>query len=99
MKLTTPPTAVILVGTLQGTTNMTAVGGVVSFINLSHNIATNITINFSATGLTNALSDLVAVSPAAFTKLQLLVPGETAAPVTPSGKTGTPTARTAGTAL
>ena len=34
-----------------------------------------------------------------FTKLQLLVPGETAAPGTPSGKTGTPTARTAGTAF
>src|SRR5436309_7083703 len=31
-----------------------------------------------------------------FTKLQLLVPGETAAPGTVSGKTGTPTARTAG---
>ena len=32
-----------------------------------------------------------------FTKLQILLPGETAAPGTPSGKTGTPTARTAGT--
>src|SRR5256886_5193509 len=34
-----------------------------------------------------------------FTKLQLLVPGETAAPGTGSGKTGTPTAQTAGTAF
>jgi hypothetical protein len=32
-----------------------------------------------------------------FAKLQLLVPGERAAPGTPSGKTGTPTAQTAGT--
>ena len=32
-----------------------------------------------------------------FTKLQVLVPGETAAPRTVSGKTGTPTAQTAGT--
>jgi hypothetical protein len=32
----------------------------------------------------------------AFTKLQVLVPGETAAPRTPSGKTGTPTAQMAG---
>jgi len=34
-----------------------------------------------------------------FTKLQVLVPGETAAPRTASGKTGTPTAQTAGTAF
>lgn len=31
-----------------------------------------------------------------FTKLQVLMPGETAAPFTPTGKTGTPTAQTAG---
>ena len=34
-----------------------------------------------------------------FVKMQLLVPGETAAPGTASGKTGTPTAQTAGTAF
>ena len=33
----------------------------------------------------------------AATKLQLLVPGETASPGTTTGKTGTPTAQTAGT--
>src|SRR5207248_2383746 len=33
----------------------------------------------------------------AFTKLQLLAPGETAAPGTGAGKTGTPTAQSAGT--
>ena len=33
------------------------------------------------------------------TKLQLLLPGETAAPGTPSGKTGTPTTPVAGTAF
>src|SRR5439155_1378726 len=42
----------------------------------------------------------VSIKPAhVFTKLQLLVPGETAAPGTVSGKTGTPTARTAGVAF
>src|SRR5207302_5471570 len=41
-------------------------------------------------GLTNATSANIIVSPAAFTQLQLLVPGETAAPGTLSGKTGTP---------
>ena len=39
------------------------------------------------------------VNAGAFTKLQLLVPGETAAPGTATGKTGTPTAQTAGTAV
>src|SRR5436309_2068234 len=40
----------------------------------------------------------VSIKPAhVFTKLQLLVPGETAAPGTASGKTGTPAAQTAGT--
>src|SRR5213078_3383965 len=37
--------------------------------------------------------------PGTFVKLQLLVPGETAAPGTGSGKTGTPTSSTAGTAF
>src|SRR5262249_2539263 len=36
---------------------------------------------------------------AAFAKLQILVSGETAAPGTTTGKTGTPTAQTAGTAF
>jgi hypothetical protein len=35
----------------------------------------------------------------AFTHMQVLVPGETAAPGTPSGKTGTPSNQTAGTAF
>src|SRR2546430_1303202 len=35
----------------------------------------------------------------AFAKLQILMPGETAAPGTASGKTGTPTAQTAGTSF
>jgi Kelch motif len=41
----------------------------------------------------------LAVTAGAFSQLQLLVPGETAAPGTSTGKTGTPTARTAGTAF
>ena len=38
----------------------------------------------------------VSVSAGAFSKLQVLLPGETAAPGTASGKSGTPTAQTAG---
>src|SRR6185369_6624857 len=78
-------------GTLQGTLTATAVNGVVTFANLSHNVANTITLSFTASGLTSATSSNVVVSPAAFAKLQLLVPGETAAPGSASGKTGTPT--------
>src|SRR5207247_2074333 len=41
----------------------------------------------------------ITVNTGAFVKLQLLVPGETAAPGSAAGKSGTPTARTAGTAF
>ena len=51
-------------GALQGTTNITVVGGVATFTNLSHNIAGNITIDFSRSSL-SATSTSVAVSPAA----------------------------------
>src|SRR5207237_6701775 len=43
-------------GTLQGTTTATAVGGIAAFANLSHNIATNITIQFTSGSLTSATS-------------------------------------------
>ncbi len=48
-------------------------------------------------GITPDTSSAVAVGVGAFVKLQLLLPGETAAPGTASGKTGTPAAQTAGT--
>src|SRR5262249_44738503 len=58
-----------------------------------------INILFSSSGLNSATSGNTTVGAAAFAGLQLLVPGETAAPATASGKTGAPTARTAGTAF
>ncbi|HXJ75542.1 MAG TPA: hypothetical protein VNM37_21985, partial [Candidatus Dormibacteraeota bacterium] len=84
-------------GTLQGTLTATTVNGIATFANLSHNVANTITLSFTATGLTSVTSGNVVVSPAAFAKLQLLVPGETAAPGTVSGKTGTPSAQTEST--
>src|SRR5205814_10121549 len=42
-------------------------------------------------------SSSMTVNAGTFVKLQLLAPGETAAPGTATGKTGTPTAQTAGT--
>src|SRR5262249_44484662 len=44
-------------------------------------------------------SSSIAVSAGAFTKLQLLVPGETASPGSATGKTGTPSAQPAGTSF
>src|SRR5439155_739998 len=41
----------------------------------------------------------ITVNPGAFTKLQILAPGESAAPGTSTGKTGTPTLQTAGAAF
>jgi len=42
-------------------------------------------------------SPSISVNPGAFAKLQILVPGETADPGSPTGKTGTPSAEAAGT--
>src|SRR5206468_2042499 len=42
-------------------------------------------------------SPSITINPGTFAKLQLLAPGETAAPGTASGKTGSPTSQTAGT--
>ncbi|WP_207428581.1 T9SS type A sorting domain-containing protein [Pedobacter sp. SYSU D00535] len=46
-----------------------------------------------------ATSSTFSVNVGAFARLQLLLPGETAAPGTATGKTGTPTAQTAGVPL
>jgi hypothetical protein len=54
---------------------------------------------FDSVDIPSDTSPLVTVNVGAFTKLQILLPGETAAPGTATGKTGTPTARTAGTAF
>src|SRR5207249_1432825 len=47
------------------------------------------------TGVTSNTSPAIAVGVGAFTKLQILAPGETAAPGSGIGKTGSPTAQTA----
>src|SRR5258708_4594509 len=60
-------------GTLQGTTNATAVGGIVSFANLAHNVATNITLQFSSAGLAFANSGTIAVSPASASRLTIAI--------------------------
>jgi hypothetical protein len=49
--------------------------------------------------ITSNVSPAITVSTNPFVKLQILMPGETNAPGTPSGKTGTPIAHTAGSAF
>jgi len=51
-------------GTLQGTTSITAASGLAAFTNLSHNVATTLTIDFTASGLIGATSSNVVVNPA-----------------------------------
>ncbi|MBC8094511.1 MAG: LamG domain-containing protein, partial [Akkermansiaceae bacterium] len=53
----------------------------------------------SGDSLTAGNSSSFIVNPGAFTRLQLLVPGETASPGSGTGKTGTPTAQTSGSAF
>ena len=59
------------------------------------------TATFTATDITNGsktanTSPSTTINAGAFAKLQILLPGETAAPGTASGKTGTPSRQTAG---
>src|SRR5439155_18596438 len=49
-------------GTLQGMTSLAAINGVVTFTNLSHSVATNITIQFAGGSLASAISSNVTVS-------------------------------------
>src|SRR5262249_1479432 len=52
-------------GTLQGTLSVTSTDGVATFTDLSHNVATNITLVFSASGLTGTNSSTISINPAA----------------------------------
>ena len=83
--------------------NLALVGGTRTYTNgvqFSASGTQTITVTDVNPGtLTSNTSPSITVTAGAFTKLQLLLPGETAAPGTPSGKTGTPNAQTAGTAF
>jgi hypothetical protein len=79
--------------------NTALVGGTIT---LTATVKTAGARTITATDVTNPakignISASVTVSAGAFSKLQLLVPGETAAAGTPTGKTGTPNAASAGT--
>ncbi len=59
-------------------------------------IGTHLQVLIPVSALPSAASGYFALGKRAYTKLQLLMPGETAAPGTPSGKAGTPDAQTTG---
>src|SRR5439155_12526506 len=61
--------------------------------------ATITSTNSTHTAIPSSTSPSIAVSAGLFTRLQILVPGETAAPGTINGKSGTPSTRTAGSVL
>src|SRR5207244_7130165 len=67
-------------GTLQGTTSIKAIDGIVTYTNLSHNVATNITILFTSGSLASDSSTIIAVSPAAAATLTFVTqPGNATA--------------------
>lgn len=72
-------------GTLQGTVSRQAVGGVVTYTNLSYNVAETMTIQFARTGLVSATSNNVVVSPAAVSKLGFTTQPGTATAGAPFG--------------
>ena len=87
-------------GTLSGTTtNLTSASGLATFGDLSIAAAGSKVLTASSTGLTPAVSGAFSISPADYTSVQILVPGETAAPGTATGKTGTPLAQKQGTSF
>jgi hypothetical protein len=63
--------------------------------------STTLVVNDAETGstITSSTSSAFKISSDVFTKLQVLLPGETAATFTTSGKTGTPTAIVAGASI
>ena len=86
-------------GALLGTASLAAVGGVATFTNLAEPKAGSVTLSFASGSLTPAVSGSIAVSAGPLSQLQVLLPGETAAPGTPTGKTGTPTSETVGSSF
>ena len=77
-------------------TNSTTTGRNFTLIFRTVGETPNITATNNTTPGMNYSQSVPAVVPAAFNKLQILLPGESAAPFTTSGKTGTPIAQAAG---
>src|SRR5213078_3234451 len=86
-------------GVTAGNLSLVAGTGTLSSFTFKTAGTRTVTATDAAAALTANTSASVTVNAGAFVKLQLLAPGETAASGTGSGKTGSPTAQTAGTAF
>ena len=84
-------------GTISPTTSGAFTNGVLASqsVTLTQAVSTIITATNGSTGSSNSFT----VNPGAFAKLQILVPGETAAPGSSTGYTGSPNSEAAGTAF
>ncbi len=81
-----------------GGTSAAFVAGVLTSASVTASSPGTFTLAVTNTaGAETGTSTAFTVTAGAFAKLQVLVPGETAAPGTPSGKTGSPAAQSAGT--
>jgi hypothetical protein len=80
--------------------NAALVNGTISFsVTLKRAGSQTVTATDITSGHPTGTSSAVTVNKGTFAKLQLLVPGESVAPGTTTGKTGTPTAQLVGTAF
>src|SRR5207247_1519087 len=79
-------------------TNAALVAGTKNFsVTLNRAGTTTLTAQYLTDGAKTAnTTSPITVNAGAFAKLQLIVPGETPSPGSPTGKTGTPSAQTAG---
>lgn len=84
-------------GVLAGTTtNLTDAQGLSQFNNLTMVVAGSKALTATSTGVTAAVSELFSIFPGDYERVQLLVPGESAAPGTLTGKTGSPAMQATG---
>src|SRR6266404_4085675 len=60
-------------GILQGRVTVRAASGVATFTNLSHNVATNISLQFNSGTLNSATSGGIAIGPAAGSRLTIAI--------------------------
>lgn len=80
------------IGNLLGSTGITSINGVATFTNLACAGAGTNTILFASGALTPVVSGSIVVSPGSFTRLLALLPGESIAPGTSTGRAGTASA-------
>jgi hypothetical protein len=102
--VTTAPADTVAISSSDGAANLPSNGALAAgtrtfSITLNTLGSRTVTATDITDGAKTANTSAAIIVNGAFTKLQVLVPGETAAPNTTTGKSGTPTAETAGVAF